>query len=257
MCNNTHCYIIVYNMNTLRQALKELQLHEIEIAIYMSFLEKKIKSISDLAKHLIVSRKTLYVYLDSMMQRGLLIKTDDQWQVATPSVILTLLEIKTSAIQQTKHTLSKEIDDWEVMWQSSNQKPKIIVHRGRNNVLRIYDSIVSKAGKEMMTFGDTQAVFRLIGDEYAEHWIQRRKTKTKVKAIVPDNLLNAWLQTKDRLENREMKLVDMPSKTNAVLSMYADDMLIFLNPDTEEAIEINDVQLVTLLRNMFVLLWQK
>jgi predicted transcriptional regulator len=244
-------------MNSLQTSLQQLGLNTTEVKIYFDLLEKESENISKLALKLGISRKTLYQDLNEMLEKGVITKQGTNWIASSPNVILSLLEIQASNLAKTQKDLHKDIENWEFLWKTGKAKSGITVHKGRLNFQRIYDGVLKNADQDLLTFGDVKGLFNLLGEDYAKSWISRRKLKVKAKVISSENSFSRDFKEKDKDENRQMKLVEKPFISSAILGIYSKQKMLVLNPSKEEIIEINDEDIVNLFKNAFYLIWNK
>jgi sugar-specific transcriptional regulator TrmB len=244
-------------MNSLQKSLLQLGLNLVEVKIYFDLLEKRSENITKLALKLGISRKTLYQNLNEMLNKGVVTKQSTNWIATSPNVILSLLEIQASNLAKTQLNLHNDIENWEFMWKTGKVKSGITIHKGRLNFQRIYDGVLKNADQDLLTFGDIKGVFALLGEDYSKNWISRRKLNVKGKVISSDNSFNRNIKETDKLENREIQLVENIHNSNAIFGIYSKDRMLILNPTKEEIIEINDEEVVNLFKNMFYLIWEE
>jgi len=244
-------------MNSFQESLQKIGLNSLEVKIYFDLLQKESITITQIATKLGISRKTLYQNLNEMLKKGVVTKQSKNWNASSPNVILNLLEIQSGNLAKTQQKLSKDIEDWEFMWKTGKAKSGITVHKGRLNFQRIYDSVLKNADQDLLAFGDIKGVFDLLGDDYSKNWIDRRKLKVKAKVISSDNSFNRNIRETDKIENREIKLVENIYNSKAIFGIYSENKMLILNPTIEEIIEIQDEQIVNLFKNIFYLIWRK
>lgn len=157
------------------QLLKQLGLSEKEARLYLVALESGPTTILKLAQKCGVKRSTLYEYIGSMIERGILEVTFSGkrklYSGAEPKKLRKLLE-------RQEEVLDILIPDLSLMISKSPQRPKIRFYEGVEGIKQVLDDTLNQpAGSELVGYASFGAAFEALTPTYYKNYIKRRVAK--------------------------------------------------------------------------------
>src|SRR3990167_10558989 len=116
-------------MDNFKNNLKILGLAGEEITIYLTALEQGNTTVLELARITKIPRTTVYLIIDSLVEKSLLQLTADGkrklYIPASPAEILGLAKRKNDQLNKTINSLSEELPQLQALYNISHKKPKI------------------------------------------------------------------------------------------------------------------------------------
>lgn len=133
-------------MKDIKQQLKQLNLSDKEVKVYLAVLSIGKGNITDIAKKAGLKRTTLYEYIEELLTKGLIFKTIDKKRVyyspQAPEQIITMLEQKKADLDQQKENIKEIIPDLEQLYSKAFIKPKISFFEGKQGIREVYWKIL-------------------------------------------------------------------------------------------------------------------
>lgn len=135
-------------MEKLIEYLKQLELSELEAKLYLTLLKTGPVSVRDLAADIEIKRTTAYLYIDQLLEKGLVIKAvkGSRKLIAAedPSALEQLVEKKVTQAKEVQvhfpdilKTISASIPEGKDIGDS-----EIKYYKGKNGVKKIYDEVL-------------------------------------------------------------------------------------------------------------------
>lgn len=152
-----------------QQILKELGLSTKEAKIYLANLALGVASITALSKKASLKRPTVYLIIDSLIQKNLLIKTPQgkriYYKAENPEKLIQNLEDK-------KQKISQIIPALKSLYHQDSRQPKIRFYEGKDKIQKVSEE-VWRAKKiwamfspanflKVFTLKDSQHLFRIL-----------------------------------------------------------------------------------------------
>lgn len=168
-------------MVTKEEALRELNLSDKEIKVYLSVLMLGQSSVNIIAKKSNLNRVTAYDILNALLEKGFasyVIKSGVRYfEAAAPSKFLDILREKQEKIESV-------LPELESAKASLTKKPHMEMYEEINGIKSIFNDIL-KENKKTLFIGDPKMIDAL--QFYFPHFIrQKRKQKIFSKVITTD-----------------------------------------------------------------------
>ncbi len=162
--------------------LQEIGLNDKESIVYLSLLSVEHASVLDLANKTKIKRPTVYVVLESLLQKGLVSETTvgkkTHYQAEPPERLETFVEKRKIALEESQKTLKDIIPQIKSISRESGERPVVKYFEGK-------EGIISSAEE---TFRD-----EIGGDE-------------SVYLIYPKDIINELFPEKERQKYRQTRL---------------------------------------------------
>lgn len=216
----------------LSHILKSFQLKEREIELFLVVLELGAQPASTIARRCERPRNTVRSILDSLVQRGLMVKTmrahTQYYAAETKDNLLRALKFR-------KLTLERELDEQVRLLEDygheltdrrwATTRPRIRYYEGWSGLEKLHEDTLSADRLKSWCSYDSIMHAR---PEYFRSYFQRRTAKgIPIRAIFPDVPEARAAQARDALELRESALVPADRFNWAPeIEMYGDKVLI-------------------------------
>lgn len=161
-------YVYLYNMTKkILEGLKNIGLNDSEIKVYLYLLEHGISTPSEISRATGISRSNLHYILQGLWTKELLGRlTKGKRYVYVPkdpSTILKLLDNK-------RDVANNIIEDLNVLFKSSTQKPTIKFYEGSEEVKQIFEDVLKSKSKEVVGFASTKRLFEVISNDFMTYF---------------------------------------------------------------------------------------
>ena len=164
--------------------LQKIGLSEKEAKIYLAILELGPSKIPDIAKKAKIKRTTVYVVVESLIQKGLVSyfksKNTKKFVAEEPRKLSFILKERQDALKQIMPQLQALVKNLAEI------RPEVRFYEGREGCLSILEQTLDKPHSEVMYIGSVKDIYKIITREYDfEHYIPARvKKDIKFKALV-------------------------------------------------------------------------
>lgn len=122
-----------------KKILAQIGLSESESKVYIACLTLGTSSITDIAKEANLKRPTVYLIIDELLNKKLLIKTPMgrriKYRAEDPAKIISDLDTKKEALESALPSLRK-------LYKSSDKKPKVSFFEGKDQLVKLYENIM-------------------------------------------------------------------------------------------------------------------
>jgi sugar-specific transcriptional regulator TrmB len=234
-------------MNKSKETTSFLGLTERESAILTHLLLVKECSLSDIARHLSLSRTTLYKDVAKLEQEGYVMKNKHK-NLLHAANDETLLE----------KLYNKKADEENILRElltarkTKDETPLVTTKKGARAIYDVYTTIGNT-----LTKGSTYYRYTSRKDEKAFNLAYRKaRTEKEIERLVITSAEKANKKSKD--PNRFIKTVpkDFAFDDNVTLVIY-NDTIVLLDYSTETAISITSKKLARFQEKVFKLLWKR
>lgn len=236
-------------MVTKEEALKELNLSDREVKVYLSLLMLGQSSANEVAKKARLNRVSTYDILKSLLERGfvsyVIISGVKHFEAVEPSMFLDSLEEKQEKIKAVMPEL-------ESIKTSLTKKPQIEVYEEINGLKSIFNDILSE-NKETWFVGDPKMLDSL--QFYFPHFIkQKRKQGLFSKVITYDCPAMRKYQSESPERFISMKFIEQKVEMTKVIYGNKVAFLTFREKNSI-GILINNEDIANTERKLFNILW--
>jgi HTH-type transcriptional regulator, sugar sensing transcriptional regulator len=246
----------------LYSSLKELGLTEIESNFYITSLSLGPTTISDLAKHLNMSRPNLYKVIAGLEQHGLARFSERKkykrtFVVESPTVVLEKIRKKRESVAGLDQTLVGSMPDLLALYRQGASDTKIKIFEGEEQWMKLFFDVLDETNETISFFGSADAFIEMISWETEKKWIKKRIQKgIHLNALLIQGKDAQTLKEKDEEGMRTTRFFkgEIPFVTGFMV--YANKVIIW-QPKAPLAVLIEDQYIVQMLKSVFQTLWYK
>lgn len=234
--------------------LKELDLDDNEIRVYIACLKMGSSKVNDIAKAAELIRTTVYGVLESLIEKGLIstvVKENiKHFQAVNPKQLVELLEEKKRKIQDIVPKL-------EAMQKIAPIKHKVELFEGRRGIKTIMNELARIPNSTVRLLGSWHH-FNKFSRPFAKQYIRKRKErKIRVQVICPFNTEELECGRLDKKQLRETRYIKVDELKSSCY-IYGDKlMFVSWEEDNMCGIIIEDSHIVENQRIFFDNLWTK
>lgn len=132
--------------------LQDLGLSEKEASIYVSLLQVDDSSVLDLAKKTKINRTTIYLVLESLMQKGLVSETQinkkTHYQAEPPERLETYVERQKTILNEQAKRLKDIVPQLKSIQRESGERPVVKYFEGREGVISANDEFFREIDRD-------------------------------------------------------------------------------------------------------------
>jgi sugar-specific transcriptional regulator TrmB len=132
-------------MDNIKEKLRLLGLSAKEIDVYVVILGLGKGTITDISRKTGIKRTTVYEYIESLTNSGLVYKTVDGKRISycleNPRKITGLLDEQKRQIEEKKRKMEKVIPELESLYSATFKKPNISFYEGKEGIKKVYQQI--------------------------------------------------------------------------------------------------------------------
>ncbi len=249
-------------MNKIISYLKQLDLTDEEIKLYLSLLESGSMSVNDLSATVGIKRTTSYAYIDLLIKKGLVMKLvkDSKKLVAAnePENLQPLVEAKLAsakAIQQSFPDMLKTLST--LPKNNSTAEAEIKYYKGKNGVKKIYEEILQ--ADEVRSYVNIEEITEVFPENvHLFNYAFKKNPEMKMFEIV-ENSPDAKARFKTQEESKNYFYKFLPEGMN----LKAQDILIYENnvaiihfKDQVSGVVLRNADLYTNFKLLFDFIWK-
>ena len=237
-------------MGTKEEALKELNLSDKEINVYLTSLMLGQSTANDIAKKANLNRVTTYDILDSLLARGFVsyaIKSGVKYfEAVEPHKFLAVLKEK-------KEKIEAILPELENLKATISQKTNVEVYEGIKGIKSIFEDIL-KEDKDAWFIG-TPKLFEAL-EFYFPHFVkQKRKQGNKSRVIAYDTPEMRLYKRESPKKYLEMKYITQKLDVEKIIYGKKIAYLTFEEKNSTGILIMNN-DVVMSERKLFELLWE-
>jgi sugar-specific transcriptional regulator TrmB len=236
----------------INKTLALFNLDEKESALYLASLELGESTAREIAKKAAIQRTYFYDLSEKLMQMGLLQQISRgkkrYFQAVEPE---RLLELQEDKLQELKNALP----ELKALQNTKGQKPKVYFFEGRMGIDQVNEDTLKYKG-EILGF-TTPRFVSTDEEKLSQEYITRRKSLgIKVRAIGEVSPELAKLQSQDKEDLREIKMLPMDLYSSEVeIRMYG-NKTFFVNYKDQFGLTIEDSEISKTLKKIFEIIWR-
>lgn len=129
-------------MESLEKKLAQLDLNDKEAKVYLAILNIGKGNVTDIAKKANLKRTTLYEYLESLTEKGLIFKSVSKKRIyyspETPTSIIQMLDRQKIVIDEKKEKMNLLVPELEKLYSQAYKKPNVRFYEGKEGLREIY-----------------------------------------------------------------------------------------------------------------------
>jgi len=237
-------------MVTKEQALKELNLNEKEIKVYLALLMLGQSTVNIIAKKANLNRVTTYDILEALLERGyvsyVIISGVKHFEAVDPTKFLDVLKEKQEKIK-------KVLPELKTIKETLTKKPQIETYEEINGLKSIFNDIL-KENKETWFVGDPKMLDSL--RFYFPHFIkQKRKQRIFSKVITYD--CNSMRKYKKEAPEKYIHMKFIKQKVDMTKIIYGDKVaFLTFREKNSIGILINNRDIADTEKKLFKNIWK-
>lgn len=241
-------------------SLQELGLNPGEIELYTASTALGPISISALARHLGISRPSVYKTIDRLASLGLARLPDRsggqaKFQVEPVTTVLEQIRAKRELCLDLDHALTAAMPDVLDLYNRTARPAAIRTYHGRAQLKYLYESILDHPNADIRFFGSGLTFTSFLTPEELA-----ARTKRKVRAGIWNRCLVPSTESRlsppnPEVDLREVRVFDSSSAFTTIFQLFA-GKVIFWWPETLMAMCIEDAALFKMMGSIFSRYWE-
>jgi len=247
--------------DSLYTSLKELGLGDLEADLYVISLKLGPAQISEISKHLGISRPNVYKVIKSLETHGLVRFSEKEkyarnFMVEPPSSVLEALRKKKNQLSKIDEGFVLDLPDLMAFYHQGEGTTKIKVLKGKEQYVKIFNQSVEEENKEIQFCGSSGDFIEFVSWDIENNWIRKRlKKNVFIKVLtIPSGTADA-LKKRDGREKRETRILKVANPFRSSFMLYANKMIIW-QPEAPLAVIVEDVYIVKMMKELFEVLWK-
>ncbi|MDO8513785.1 MAG: helix-turn-helix domain-containing protein [bacterium] len=238
--------------------LKQLDLSEKEIEVYLACLELGESSIVSIKEKTGLPRTTVFHELENLRDRGLIEIT----QTATrriyipypPRKIMTLIRGKQEKLQEQAENLEKFLPEFNRLYEFSPFQPRVRFFRGEE-IKAIYEEILETPVDEIYYVGETNKLTDILDKNFFIDWVARKVKKgIWTRSVWVRGKIDSFFDPKEGLRKRRIGPVGFECPAHYYI--YGDNVAILTSIKENFGVVITSRENATAMRNWFQQLWK-
>ena len=240
--------------NLVERIAKSTGLSELHIRVYLTVLELGQTSIQQIAKKSGIKRTSIYNFLPTLLQNGLLLETiKKRRKVYSALNPQQLLERTKSQVSE----LESLLPDLAALNNASLHKPRVTYYEGLEGTEAVYADML-KEKKEILAYEDLEHMKAVMREGFFKTWpAERAKRNIGFKSITRDSAVaREFVQHNTKLlrQSKILKTNDLMTEVN----IYSDKVaLMSFRSNPPFCVLIEDKGAATTLRTMWNELWKR
>lgn len=242
-------------------SLKELNLTEQEINVYVVSLSLGPTSLANLADHLNIPRPNIYRPIEGLEKRGLAKFSDRKkfartFMVEPPTAVTELLKERRETIASFDQKITGAMPDLLALYRQGNLPTNIKILQTKEQWMKAFFQILDEAKEEILFFGSVTDFIEFVSWSEEREWIKIRLRKNLfIKSLLLPSAETETLQKDDVKEFREIRTIQGLSPFPTSFQLFA-NKVIFWQPKSPLAVLIEDEYIVSMLKEIFHFLWK-
>lgn len=239
--------------------LKNLELTAEEIQVYLASLEAGNSTVLTLAQDTGIPRTTVYLLVESLEKKGLLILTilgkKKHYVPASPQELVTLAQKKQEQYKQTAKELEKNIPELQALYNLKHESPKIRYYEGTEGIKKIYEETLSV--EKIYVHCMTQEAHEIMGSYLDTYFTRVIRKMIYTQEIVSDSQLDREYQKEYTTSRNEIICIPQKYITNTDYMIYGNCVSFITYKDKNPVgVVIEDPEIAHFERIKFTLLWK-
>jgi len=247
---------------SLYTSLKELGLSEIGIDLYTISLTLGPSPITEIAKHLKISRPNVYKVINELEDHNLSkFRTQEKYSrhftVEPPTVILEQIRAKKESIHQLDHQIVGNLPDLLALYQQGDKITKIKILQGKEQYIKALNLVVDEADKEIAFLGSADDFLAYFTEIEVDNVWQKKRIKKGVfnKTLLIEGKTTMQIKASSPEQLRETRILKTQSPFATSFHLFANKMIIW-QPKTPLAVLIEDQYIINMFKVIFNNLWE-
>lgn len=240
------------------RSLKEFGLSDKESQVYTSLLELGPSLVSEIASKAAINRTTAYDILEALERYGLVSHVGEQkkrtYIAENPERLISFLERKSKEFKAKAEEAKEVLPELKGIFNSIPRKPMVKYYEGEEGIITIYeDSLSSKT--EILSWLNTENTADFAYEYFQEYYKRRAKKGIHIKAIVNDVPISHEIHKRDKVEDREMRIIPREMMEIGPECYIYDNKVAFMSLKERFGVIIESKDIVEAQRKLYNLAW--
>lgn len=243
------------NKEKLKNALLGFGLNQKQASLYLACLENGALTVQDAARLSNVNRTTLYSSIEEMEEKGVINIVKKAGKTFLESVPPErLLHI----LSERQELFASVLPDMQTLKLKPRKGPQVRFYRGKEGFKLFFRALLDTGISEWLITTSGKEFLSFVSERYiVEHIIkEKRRRKIKSRQIISDSHYAREIVKKDKLENRESKIVDANYKLPVVEIIFGNSVAIISSNFTDLIMVIESQEVAETHRSYFELIWK-
>lgn len=242
-------------MATINESLQNLGLNEKEAKIYVALLELGQTTAYAVAERCGLKRPTVYVVLDELRQKGLVLKIPhikkQLWSAKSPDEFFEEAEERLRVARRTLPEL--------LAMTSGAHKPKTLYYEGEKGVRDFLDYGLEKvAGKEFVGFyAHAEGIPKELLDLVNDYNFKLKRKNIGIRGIAPEHPTLAYYRERDKEYSRNMKIVPYDTYSANISVDIGPTFVRIFAPKDMQGVVIENQDIARTMKQIFEMVWKK
>lgn len=245
-------------IDTIKKALNELGLSNNETNVLLVLLQERSLKVHAVSKFANLNRTTTYGVLKSLITKGLVSSINrkgiSEFQAIEPDHLVNYIDKKQQELNTQKEEIKKVLPELKKMQTKKNPFPRVRFFEGLSGMKQAYeDTLENNREKKLLDLTGTDAVFKRMGQEWVEYYVQKR-TRLGIACIdiAPNTEWSRASRQRDEELLRVTKLIPERYSFDTEIDIYDNKIGIFSFSENQPlAVIIEDEKISHTLKMLF------
>ncbi len=247
----------------LYTSLKELGLTDLEASLYSISLHLGPSSITEISKHLNISRPNVYKVIEGLRKQGLASfdskeKYKRDFMVDSPATVIEKLREKRKKIEDLDNQMIHVMPNLLALYQQGGKDTTIKIIKGREQYIKLFLQTAEETQENGVIefFGSAEKFMDLVGFETEKKWVKMRMKKNiSVKSLISKENKEILIKNQEQ-ELREVRIYTEEVPFVTAFELFGKKMILW-QPEAPLAVLIEDEYIISMFRSIFYSLWNK
>lgn len=240
--------------------LEQLGLTERESRVYLALLELGSGSVAEIGAKAEINRTTTYDVLEYLTRYGIASHVGDEkkkhYVAESPENLLSYLDKKAKEFQNKSDEVKKMLPELKGIFNVAPLKPKVRFYEGDEGIISMYeDSLNSKT--EIHSWLNTSKTYNFSADYFADYYKRRSANKVHIKAIINDSPLSREIAKRDKVEDRESRLISKSRMEIEPECYIYENKVAFMSLRERFGVIIESQDIADAQRKLYELAWER
>jgi sugar-specific transcriptional regulator TrmB len=243
------------NNEKLKSALLAFGLSQKQGDLYLACLENGALTVQDAARLSRINRTTLYSQIEEMEEMGVinLVKKSGKTFIesVSPERLLHILS-------ERQELFASVLPDLQTLKLKPRNGPQVRFYRGKEGFKFFFRSLLDSGVSEWLIITSGKEFLSFVSERYIAERIIKEKRRRKIKSrqIISDSQYAREIVRKDKLENRESRIVDSGARLPVVEIIFGNSVAIISSNFTDLIMVIESQEVAETHRSYFELIWK-
>lgn len=239
----------------LNQTLRSIGLSFKEAEIYLAALELGPSSILAISKHTLIHRTLIYQAIESLVDRGLIVKAPKKklvlYAAIDPHDLVNYVQNKEREVQQA-------LPDFLSMMQSGTAHPQVSFYKGRAQLRQLYHTTLDCKSKVIWAYFPSLSMQQIIGKEEMDSLIRERIRRKIDLRVIRAKQWEVPFETYQETDTALRDVRFLPPEFSPRMGLYIfDDTVCFFSPVEENyGVMVKSASFADLNRTLFENMWR-